>query len=203
MTKTNESEFERLVREGKLDEEKAKRGIIDMWNKGGLERPVKVTATEATDRQSVRGYVTQEKFIKGRTPEEMEKILGLEPGNLKNGATIYRLTETPNADQFTPKGYSQTPGGMPYEPGGKYPPGKGAPQWELKEEIPAEVAGKINYEEPWVEKQGTREENGVRQPAREQPASEMAEQGNQQDDRNSNAETDPGQDEEYYQGQGY
>lgn len=203
MSQNNESEFERLVREGKLDGEKAKKQVIDMWNKGGLESPVRVTPTQPIDSQSVRGYITQEKFIKGKTPQEMEKILGLESGKLENGATIYRLTETPKADQFTPKGYSQTPGGRPYESGGKYPPGEGVPQWELNEDVPAEVVGKVGYEEPWVEKPVQNEENNSQQSQNNKPASKTVDQVGQQAEKSSSTTAETGQDEDYYQSYGY
>lgn len=150
MTSKNETEYEELKRQGKIDEAKVKEIIINAWNKGEGNQPIKVAPTELSDRQFVSGYITQEKFVKGRTPQDMEKILGLEPGILGNGVTIYKLSETPKPEQFEPHGYSQMPGGVPYKPGSKYPIGKGAPQWKLTESVPAEVIGKVNYGQPWL-----------------------------------------------------
>ncbi len=150
MSEKRETLFEEDVRKGNLIPGKIMQYHIDNFNRGGGERPVKVVPADAEETGYVSGFFTQEKFIKGRTPKEMERILGLESGSLENGATIYALTETPNADQFVPAGYTHMPGGRPYEEGGKYPVGAGAKQFELKEDVPATVVGKVDYEEAWT-----------------------------------------------------
>lgn len=55
----------------------------------------------------VSGYVTKEKFLKGRTLEEIEKILGYHPGRLANGATFLKLDRVPQPGEFSLAGYSQ------------------------------------------------------------------------------------------------
>lgn len=70
--------------------------------------------------------------------QEVERILGLLPGELKDGAVLLRLNLLPLPHQYELRGYTQTPAGEPYA-GGAYPPGLGANQWELTVEVPATV----------------------------------------------------------------
>ena len=84
------------------------------------------------------GYITSEKFIRGRTPQEIERVLGLIPNDLGQGAYVLRLNALPLPSQFELRGYSQTPAGVPYH-GGPYPPGLGANQFELTVDLPATV----------------------------------------------------------------
>lgn len=149
MAKNNETEFEKAVREGGLvHPEKILQHHIDKFNQGGGEMPVKVMPT-GMDQQQVSGFFTQAKFILGRTPQQMEHDLGLKLGDLKNGATIYELSQTPNAEQFVPAGYTHMPGGRFYEEGGEYPVGPGAIQFRLNEAVPAKVIGKVGYNQNW------------------------------------------------------
>ena len=87
---------------------------------------------------NVRGYITCDKFIKGRSAPQMESILGLPLGDLSQGAWVLHLMCLPLATQFDLRGYTQTPAGQPYT-GGPYPPGLGASQWELTADLPAVV----------------------------------------------------------------
>jgi hypothetical protein len=158
MSRNNETEFEKAVREGKLvHPEKILQHHIVKFNQAGGETPVKVMPT-GMDQQEVSGFFTQAKFILGRTPQQMEHDLGLKPGDLKNGATIYELSQTPNAEQFVPAGYTHMPGGSFYQDGSEYPVGAGAIQFRLDEALPAKVIGKVGYEEAW---KGPSAEQGV------------------------------------------
>ncbi len=95
----------------------------------------------------MRGYITKRKYIEGKTPREMGKILGLTEEDLasleKTGAVVMELEQIPSEAQFGLRGYTQRPGGTEFLPGGKYPPGPGVPQWQLTEEIPAKVIGTV------------------------------------------------------------
>lgn len=149
MSRNNETEFEKAVREGRLvDPEKILQHHIDKFNQGGGDVPVKVMPT-GVDQQEVSGFFTQAKFILGRTPEQMEYVLGLKVGDLKNGATIYEISQIPSAEQFVPAGYTHMPGGRFYQHDSKYPIGAGAIQFRLDEPLPAKVIGKVGYEEVW------------------------------------------------------
>lgn len=55
----------------------------------------------------VRGCITQEKYIKGRTLSELENILGFHAGRLSQGATIAALLQVPTKSQFNLLGYTQ------------------------------------------------------------------------------------------------
>jgi hypothetical protein len=159
MSQNRETEFEKGVREGRYVREKILQSHIDTFNQGGGEKPVKVMPT-GIDQQQVSGFFTQQKCILGKTAQQMEHDLGLKPNALKNGATIYELSETPNAQQFVPAGYTHMPGGRYYEEGQEYKPAPGVIQFRLNEPVPAKVIGKVGYEEPW---KGPSVEQGIGQ----------------------------------------
>lgn len=56
---------------------------------------------------TVRGCITQEKYIKGRTLSELESILGFHAGRLSKGATVAALLQVPGKSQFNLLGYTQ------------------------------------------------------------------------------------------------
>ncbi len=58
-------------------------------------------------KTQVSGYVTKEKFLKGRTLDEIERTLGYHPGRLANGATFLKLDRVPKPGEFSLAGYSQ------------------------------------------------------------------------------------------------
>lgn len=55
----------------------------------------------------VKGCITQEKYIKGKTLAELERILGFQKGRLDNGMIVAALMQLPAANQFEVLGYSQ------------------------------------------------------------------------------------------------
>ncbi|MDO7843359.1 hypothetical protein [Sphingomonas immobilis] len=119
-----------------LDEARVKAGLIQMWSAGGMDALVKVMPIDmAPSGGRAIGYCTSYKFIIGRTPAEMENIVGLRSGSkLLNGAAVYAVRPLPTAAQFMYRGHSNTPEGIsttikPAHP--DYPPGLGAPQWEV------------------------------------------------------------------------
>eukprot|EP01037_Dinobryon_pediforme_P012874 gene12874-12973_t len=113
--------------------------IIEMWQEGGGNTLVKVMPRHFKPEHTKSiGYCTTIKFVAGRTPEEMEIILGFKAGSkLMNGAGVYRVDPLPSPDQFEFRSYSYLPAGVPQIDGKvlnpDYPPGSGAPQWELTE----------------------------------------------------------------------
>ena len=120
-----------------LDVEKLKRDVIVMWRSGRGNTLVKVLpkGAVASDDRMV-GCCTTLGYVVGRTPEEMERILGFKSRTkLKNGAEIFRVDPLPSAEQFELRAYSYLPAGVPQVNGRvlneAYPPGEGAPQWEL------------------------------------------------------------------------
>ncbi len=59
---------------------------------------------------TVRGCITQEKYIKGKSLSELERILGFHTGRLRNGIVVAALQQTPTRDQFDLLGYTQVAG---------------------------------------------------------------------------------------------
>lgn len=119
-----------------LDESKLKAIALAMWRRGGMDTLVKVMPKAAIPSAARQiGYCTTFKFIAGRTPIEMEYIVGLrENTKLVAGAAIFIVTPLPAASGFSLRGYTQTPEGVSTHikaPHPDYPPGAGAPQWEL------------------------------------------------------------------------
>ena len=72
------------------------------------------------DKIEIRGFVTQYKYLGGRTLFQMESLLGFQSGRLSNGA----------AKAHDPKLSDDI----------QYPPGQGIPQWKLTRPIPGRVA---------------------------------------------------------------
>ena len=55
----------------------------------------------------IKGCITQEHYIKGRSLAELERILGFQTGRLDKGIVVAVLTQLPAAHQFELLGYSQ------------------------------------------------------------------------------------------------
>ena len=129
-----------------VDVNRIKQNVSEYWHAESWNWPVKVMSVQralalgASVGQvvPVKGFVTSEKFVRGSSLEEVERILGLLPGELKDGAVLLRLNYLPLPHQYELRGYTQTPAGEPYS-GGAYAPGLGANQWELTVEVPATV----------------------------------------------------------------
>lgn len=64
-------------------------------------------ALSVGSKTQVSGYVTKEKFLKGRTLDEIERTLGYHAGRLANGATFLKLDRVPQPGEFSLAGYSQ------------------------------------------------------------------------------------------------
>ncbi len=60
------------------------------------------------DDIEVTGYITQDKFILGRTMSEIEAILGFHAGRLARGAVFAKLTVLPRRGEFQLAAYSIT-----------------------------------------------------------------------------------------------
>ena len=55
----------------------------------------------------VKGCITQERFIKGKTLPELERLLGFQKGRLDNGIVVAALIQLPTVHQFELLGYTQ------------------------------------------------------------------------------------------------
>ena len=96
----------------KSPEQILKELAIEKWSKGGLERPVKVVAAGRGALSNVRGYITQEKNIKGQPLGEIEKRLGLPTRTLSTGAHVMVLNRIPQPPEFELRSYTNLPGGQ-------------------------------------------------------------------------------------------
>ena len=135
------------------------------------------------DILAVSGCYTKEKFIAGRTLQEIEPILGFHAGRLAQGMAVVALMRLPELAEFDLAAYSNvathryvTPTGLNLEKlkaealaswrtegfervvkvlsalrhdkemelDIQYPPGQGAPQWNLKVPLMGRVVGIVN-----------------------------------------------------------
>ena len=55
----------------------------------------------------VRGYITQERYLKYKSLEQMERLLGFQRNRLKEGAVVAALDQMPAKNGFELAGYSQ------------------------------------------------------------------------------------------------
>jgi hypothetical protein len=143
-----------------LDVAKIKSMVMEKWRSAPELWPVKVLSLSRTreleQKQGrpldlVGGYFTCARAIRIRTPQEMEAILGFAPGFFASGVSVWKLNQLPTADQFDLRGYTQLPGGEPFDgivlrrsdlprpqffsqTGGHldYIPGLAVEQWELR-----------------------------------------------------------------------
>ena len=117
-----------------------------------LDQPVKVIPFSNDPPASVGGYFTQQKFIWGKTPEEMQAILGIF-GKLREGACVLEFAMPLGPRDFETRAYSYLPDGKEYKPNPKekmYLPGKGAPQWVLKGDVRARCIARLKPHEPFT-----------------------------------------------------
>jgi hypothetical protein len=125
----------------------------------GGDSLIKVVATGGKGQARVdsggtaAGYVVQEKFVAGRTPEQIAQILGVT--ELAGGVTVYRLDLSKmQADMLQLRSYTNRPDGRSqYGPGQDpvgYPVGLGAPQWKLLKGVPATPLGSAAPGEKFV-----------------------------------------------------
>lgn len=111
----------------------------------GTNRMVKVAALATMSTPvfaRVSGYVTQEKFLCGKSPQQIEAALGLKGDSLKTGCRVYRFRRQPGPSECTYELTTAFPDGLAYHEGFSnpdYPPGDARiHQWRLCVEIPVD-----------------------------------------------------------------
>ena len=118
------------------------------------DQPIKVLPLSDQPHHMVSGYFTQEKYICGKTPEEMGRILGAF-GKFSSGALIMEFVTTLNKRDFQNRAYTYLPSGKPYEQNPNeavYLPGHGAPQWELTRHVEARCIAELRPGEAYYRK---------------------------------------------------
>lgn len=146
------SEEEREVYQEGTDDKRHE--FAQGWFCGDGDQPIKVVPiTQGKDGADqgppsfVEGYFCQLKSILGKTPAEMEAILGIY-GKLPNGAYVMRIRYLLLPGFYSNRAYTHLPGGKRYKPGkdeskNPFRPGRGVGQWELGRPIGAIVLAKL------------------------------------------------------------
>lgn len=109
----------------------------ERWTLSGPNRLVKVFSLQLLPKGSgqplggygaVEGYFTIAAYLRWKTPDQIERALGLPIGSLATGAQIYDLLRRPGPSEYThnltadhPDGLAQTFMGDPrYRPGSRH-----------------------------------------------------------------------------------
>jgi len=81
-----------------------KESSMKHWSTTGPERLVKVVSPAGRksllEYDSVMGYVTQEKYLIGKTALQIESALGLRPFELRNMCYVYSMARLPERDEI-------------------------------------------------------------------------------------------------------
>jgi hypothetical protein len=100
---------------------------------------VKVLPRHADFASRLGGYITVGSSLVGKTPEQIERDLGLKAWYLANGATIYRFTRLPLTHEYEYELTAFYPGGLAFNPAHgdeSYPPGsRMIHQWRIKDGV--------------------------------------------------------------------
>ena len=119
-----------------------------------IDQPVKVLPLSDQIPRAVTGYFSLEKFICGKSPEEMGRVLGAF-GKFANGAMIMEFIVPLNPTDFKNRAYTYLPNGEPYKLDEKekvYLPGTGAPQWTLTRSVQARCLARVKPGEIYIRK---------------------------------------------------
>ena len=125
------------------------------WAFAGPKRLVKVVPLPHAAKTILCGFVCLEKVLLGKTPHQIERVLGLPSNILKTGCRVYRFERLPLAHEVDYELTAEFPDGLafdsstldearaqrhanPMQPRMKvYPPGaRYAHQWKLLVNIP-------------------------------------------------------------------
>jgi hypothetical protein len=111
----------------------------------GPDSLVKVVPIHYGTETEVAGYVVKQKFVTGRTPEQLAAMLGV--AMFTAGVKVYAIdVAAVKPDMLNLRGYTQSSGGKSpnlstaFDLVG-YPVGQGASQWELTTKVKASVLG--------------------------------------------------------------
>ena len=124
----------------------------DAWALTGPNSLVKVLAWVSPTPSAVGGYFTVGKYLVGKTPLDIEQLLGLPHDLLSSGAKIYRFQRRPMAHEYEYELTASQPGGLAFNPAHSspdYPPGSHyVHQWRIKDEvrIPVDTRGALLLE---------------------------------------------------------
>lgn len=64
------------------------------------------------EKVQMKGYITQNHYLAGKSCSRLESLLGFKAGRLSGGWALLALTQLPKPDDFEFRGYSYLSGGM-------------------------------------------------------------------------------------------
>jgi|SRR5437660_10717074 len=109
---------------------------VENWSLQGPNRIVKVVPAAGLPAPTLGGYITLGRFLIGKTPEQIEKVLGLPLGYLKTGARVYSFKRLPMGYEYEYEMTAKFPDGLAFNPAHsdpRYQPGHPAVhQWRIK-----------------------------------------------------------------------
>ena len=118
------------------------------WTLGGPQRIVKVIPRFVGFPSSLHGFITQEKFLVGKLPSEIEVLLGLPDKSLANGCRIFGFKRLPLAMEVDYELTAGFPNGLAFNPAmhdPRYPPGSHTVhQWRLLADLPTFHIASLN-----------------------------------------------------------
>jgi len=117
------------------------------WSLAGPNRIVKVLPLGSV-ATALGGYITVGTSLLGKTPQEIERALGLKDRYLVTGARIYRFVRLPQAFEYEYELTAKYPGGLAFNPAHgdeAYRPGNPSlHQWRIKDGVRIPV-DPVNY----------------------------------------------------------
>ena len=109
------------------------------WSLVGPNRVVKVVSRQSATALTAGGYITVGSALVGKTPGQLERMLGLPSNYLAQGARIYRFSRLPRLAEYEYDLTTHFPGGLAYNPAHsdpRYLPGTPrAHQWKIRDGV--------------------------------------------------------------------
>ncbi|MEM9061481.1 MAG: hypothetical protein AAGD13_13555 [Pseudomonadota bacterium] len=88
---------------------------IDLFEERGNNRPVKVVNAKGMQKveehDSIKGYITLQHYLYGKTSTQIESVLGLPPNMLGGLCYVYRLARFPKPNEIKFRGTTDMPDG--------------------------------------------------------------------------------------------
>lgn len=111
----------------------------DQWALAGPNRVIKIVPLARATITSIGGYITLVKYVVGKSPQKIEKDLGLPTGHLSSGLRAYALIRLPLSSEYEHELTTKFPGGLHYNPAHfdpRYGPGAAhIHQWRIRDGV--------------------------------------------------------------------
>jgi hypothetical protein len=110
------------------------------WTLNGPQRIVKVIPRFTGFPMHMHGFISQEKYLVGKLPSQIERMLGLPINYLANGCRVFGFKRLPLANEVDYELTARFPNGLAFNPAlhdKRYPPASNAVhQWRLLADLP-------------------------------------------------------------------